>query len=488
MKAFLTKIGGIFRKKEVEENFRNKYAKKEDKNIMQAEEYVVAVDVGSSKICAIAGDEDPETGKININAFAERTFVEDESTILNGKVNNLERAASLLDEILIEIAEQLSAPVGVINISISGSQIVGHSHTTVITLKNSDITIQDNDMDDLLEDIRRTFEPKPGHVVLHTLPQFFNVDKRTINDDPVGHVGQRLGGAFYAITSPEANIRHLHEMANFIPQKDMDGNDLANAIAIDYTLFSPIPDSLSLLTKRDKDGVAIVNMGRDTTEIVVFSRQGIRHVAVIEYAGNNITHDLMEAYNLTFEDAEMLKITCGSLPPDKLNSNEVITISGGDEIPEFVVPVTGVLEIIELRLREIAAIVMSELIKVGYAERLQQGLILTGGSANLYIIRDIFSEITNLHTRTARPLKHINRNPFSKLENPKYSTVIGLLLASYMPFDSRVPSSVLHSTFTPPEAPKPKKVAEKEGNSNVIKSFMDRFRNNFGSGLGSDTY
>lgn len=457
---------------------------------MQTEEYVVAVDIGSSKICAVAGDEDQDTGKININAFAERAFVADENMIQNGKVNNLERVADLLDKVLAEISEQLSAPVQLINISISGGQIVGESHKTTITRSDSDTIIQDDDMEDLLQDVRRTFDPRPGHTLLHILPQFFNVDKRTVSDDPVGHVGLRLGGAFYAITSPEANIRHLHEMVSFVPQKNERGEDLNNAIEVDYTLFSPIPDSLSLLTKWDKDGVAVVNMGRDTTEVAIFSRQGLRHVAVIQYAGNKVTHDLMEAYNLRFEDAEMLKITCGSLPPEQLNENEVITIGGGDEIPALEVPVRGVLEIIELRIREIAAIAMSELVKSGFSEKLSQGIILTGGTSNLYVAKEIFSETSSLIVRVGKPLKHIKRNPFSKLDNPKYSTVVGLLLASYYPFDVRVPSSVLHSEFTSPQG-KSKggstKPVSKDGGINgfinKIKDFMKA-----SDDLGNDTY
>lgn len=460
---------------------------------MQNEEYVVAVDIGSSKICAVAGDEDVSTGKININAFAERTYISDENTINNGTINNLERVASLLDEVLSEIAVQLEAPIQVINISISGSKIAGHSHTTIITRGDSDTIIQEEDMNDLLQDVRRTFEPKPGHKLLHILPQFFNVDKRSVSDDPVGNIGLRLGGSFYAITAPESNIRHLHEMVGFVPQKNSRGEDTNKFLEIDFTLFTPIPDSLSLMTSRDKDGVAIVNMGRDTTEVAVFYRQGIRHISVIQYAGNKVTHDLMEAYNLSFEDAEMLKITCGSLPPDQLNANEVITISGGEERPEYEVPVMGVLEIIELRVREIAAIVMSELMKTGFADKLHQGLILTGGSSNLYIIKDIFSETTNLHTRIGKPLKHIKRNPFSKLENPKYSTMIGLLLASYHPFDSRVPTSVLHSSYVLPDN---NKTSKKPGNNNAnnnanngLKGLFDRITKSFkDTNLGSETY
>jgi cell division protein FtsA len=197
----------------------------------------------------------------------------------------------------------------------------------------------------------------------------------------------------------------------------------------------------------------------------------------------------MEAYNLRFEDAEMLKITCGSLPPDQLNENEVITISSDEEIPELEVPVRGVLEIIELRIREIAAIVMSELVKSGFAEKLSQGIILTGGTANLYVVKEIFSETSNLHTRIGKPLKHIKRNPFSRLENPKYSTVIGLLLASYYPFDVRVPASVLHSDYLSPQGKqklnqaKPPKGGGMNGFINKIKDFM-----NSGNEIGGDTY
>lgn len=446
---------------------------------------IVAVDIGSSKVCAIAGSEDEPGEGVNIEAFAERSFKFNEEGVSNGKINNLEKTAILLDEVLAEIAEIANCQVRSVNLSISSEEIEGSVYKTTITRGDQGTTVQEHDLDNLLNDVKRSFKPRPGHVLLHTLPQFFNVDNRTVSDDPIGHVGLRLGGAFYAVTTPLENIKYLYETVAQVPAKAAGGSDTRDTVSIDATLFSPIPDSLALLQHRDKEGVAIVNIGSDITELSIFFRQGIRYASVIPIAGKNITQDIADQYNLSFEDAEMLKITCGAVPPTELKENDVFVVSGGDGIPDSEIPAQGVLHIIEARLKEITAIVVAEIMKEGYEGKLNKGIILTGGGSNLFIAKDLFADISNLHTRRGNPLKNIRKNSYSQLENPSYSTVVGLLLSSFVSFDDRVPPSVLEPDTSSLVKVAPVKVKKEKAN---VSSFINRVKGFFRDDNEGDAY
>lgn len=410
---------------------------------MNSSNFAVAIDIGSSKVCGVVGSLDTNGQDINIEAFAERSFSINDTATQSGKIINLEQTARLIDVVLSELAQQTNEPIDQFSVAISGNDIEGNVFKTTITRSEANTTVQDEDLMSLLNDVRRSFKPRAGHLLLHTLPQFFNVDDRTVSGDPVGNIGVRLGGAFYAITTPKEQLQHIYECVSMIPAKTAEGADARHFVELENVLFTPIPDSISLLNLRDKDGVAVVNIGSDVTELSVFIRSGIRYTNVIPVAGKNITQDIADAYNLSMEDAEILKLTCSAIPQNHIERNDVMVIEHGDEMPNSEIPSYGVVEIIEARIREIAAIVTSELMKHDFHKKLNKGIIITGGGANILLVKDVFSEITDLHTRIGNPLKNIKRNAISILQNPKYSTVVGLMLSSFIDFDNRVPRSIL---------------------------------------------
>lgn len=454
---------------------------------MNTPNYAVAIDIGNSKVCGVVGTFHDNGIDISIEAFTEQSFSINNTATHSGKIINLEQTARLIDTVLAELAIQIKEPIEQFMVSISGSEIEGNVFKTSITRSETYSTVQDEDITNLITDVRRSFKVHPGHILLHTLPQSFDVDNRLVVGDPVGNVGVRLGGSFYAVTAPADQVRHLYECIDMIPAKLPDGQDNNKLrVSIENVLFSPIPDSIALLSARDKDGVCIVNIGSETTEISVFIREGIRYTNVIPVAGKTITQDIADAYNLSLEDADVLKLTCSALPIEQIGKNDVMVLELGDGIPDFEIPTMGVYEIIESRLREIAAIVTSELIKHDFLNKLNKGIILSGGGANVKIAKDIFAEITDLHTRIGNPLRNVKSNSFSLLANPKYSTVIGLMLSAYIDFDSRVPRTVLDPNLdelfknrktTGPIAQKSSSKKSNEGSSNGnIKDLIERMK------------
>ena len=454
---------------------------------------VVGVDIGSDKICALAGTMD-SLGNLNIESLAEYS-IHQNGGVTNGTVVNVDRTAEVISRVLGQLSEGADINVEFINVNISGENVEGRVHHSSIT-RGDGKSVQPSDVESLAIDIRRTFQPSAGKTLVHTLPQEFFVNNIRVDENPVGRVGIKLGGDFYAISAPHDTIENISEMVGSI-DAILDRNRRV-PLQIVNMMFSPLADSLALLSDTDKKvGVAVVNIGGDTTEVAIFHRKGLRHIAVIPYAGNSITNDLVEGCQIMPEQAEMLKLVYGTTPSDKVDLEEVVVIPGIDGIPDREVSAKNAALIIEERLKEIAAIVMGEIIKAGYERQLISGIVLTGGSANLPIIVDIFKKVcSGVNVRVGNPMRFISNSKIASIVNPKYSTVVGLMLSSYKSIDTRVPDSVVmaeipthvsmhahrnvvQSTSKREPAPAPKK---------PFSGFMDRIKDFMNDQVKGDSY
>jgi cell division protein FtsA len=190
--------------------------------------------------------------------------------------------------------------------------------------------------------------------------------------------------------------------------------------------------------------VAVVNIGGDTTEVAIFHESGLRHISVIPFAGRSITNDLVKAFQILPDHAEKLKLIVGDVPPAEVGKNDIIKIPGVEGLPDKEIVAKNVSVIIEERLKEIAAMVMAEIIHSGYDGQLISGVVLTGGTANIRMIKDVFYQVTEgMNVRVGNNMRNIGESALSKVVDPKYATVLGLVLSGFLPLDERVPQEVI---------------------------------------------
>ncbi len=134
----------------------------------------------------------------------------------------------------------------------------------------------------------------------------------------------------------------------------------------------------------------------------------------------------------------------GAVPPDELSDTDIIKINGVEGLPDKEVVAKDVSIIIEERLKEIAAMVMSEIMRSGYNGQLISGIVLTGGSSNIIMIRQVFYEVSNhMNIRVGKTLRNIKKTQVESIRNPKYSTVVGLLISGFSKLDERVSDEVI---------------------------------------------
>ncbi len=402
---------------------------------------IVGIDIGSTKICAVAGIMD-NIGKVKILDMVEEET--QRGRVSNGTVVNLEFTARDIDRILTKLSDKADINIQNVIVNISGEYVEGRTHQNFLTRNDSRTTIRKEEIEKLAVDIRKSFRPTAGNVIIHTFPQEFIIDRATVPDNPVGRFGVTLGGNFFLISTPNDPHIALQQTIESVGAKVQDAKKVV-PLKIVHTLFSPLADSMSVLSEVDKKlGVAVVNIGGDTTEVVIFQESGLRHISVIPFAGKSITNDLVKAFQILPDHAEKLKLIMGDVPPDEVGKNDIIKIPGVEGLPDKEIVAKNVSIIIQERLKEIAAMVMAEIMHSGYDGQLISGVVLTGGTSNIRMIRDVFDKVTNgMNIRVGNTIRNIGESALSKITDPRYSTVIGLVLSGFLPLDERVPQEVI---------------------------------------------
>jgi cell division protein FtsA len=402
---------------------------------------IVGIDIGSTKICAVAGIID-HIGKVKILDMVEEPT--QRGRVSNGAVVNLEFTARDIDRILTKLSDKADINIQNVIVNISGEYVEGRAHQNSLTRNDSRTTIRREEIEKLAVDIRKSFRPTAGNVIIHTFPQEFIIDRVAVPDNPVGRFGVSLGGNFFLISTPSDPHIALQQTIESVGAKVQDAKKIV-PLKIVHTLFSPLADSMAVLSEIDKkNGVAVVNIGGDTTEIAIFHESGLRHISVIPFAGRSVTNDLVKAFQILPDHAEKLKLIMGDVPPDEVGKNDIIKIPGIEGLPDKEIIAKNVSIIIEERLKEIAAMVMAEILHSGYEGQLISGVILTGGSSNIRMIKDVFDKVTNgMNIRVGNTTRNIGESAISKITDPRYSTVIGLVLSGFLPLDERVPQEVI---------------------------------------------
>jgi cell division protein FtsA len=251
--------------------------------------------------------------------------------------------------------------------------------------------------------------------VIHIIPQEFIVDDQDGIKDPVGMSGVRLEGRVHIVTGAITSAQNIIKCAN------------KAGLDVDDIVLEQLASSEAVLTPEEKDlGVAIIDIGGGTTDLVIFSNGAIKHTAVFSLAGSHITNDISMGLRTPAEEAEKIKIRYGCALTSLVRKDEAIEVpSVGGRKPRVLSRQT-LAEIVEPRVEEILALVHNEVVKTGYADLLASGIVLTGGSALLEGVPELAEQIFNLPVRRGAPVGIGGLTDL--VASPMYATGVGLVL------------------------------------------------------------
>ena len=373
---------------------------------MAAKEFIVAIELGSTKITGIAGRKNLD-GSISVLAVVKEDATQ---CIRKGVVYNIDKTAQCLTNIIAKLKNQLKSEIAHVYVGVGGQSI--RSVRNVIVKELPEETIITSEMVNELMDTNRNMT-YPDQEILDAATQEYKVDNQ-YQIDPVGIKADRLEGNFMNILWRKSFYNNLNNCFD------------KAGIAIQEMFLAPLALANSVLNEAERrGGCVLVDLGSDTTTVSVYFKNVLRHLVVIPLGGNNITKDIA-SLQMEESEAEKMKLRYASAYTDSndIDSNATYPIDN-----ERSVESRKFVEIVEARVNEIIENVWFQ-VPSEYVDKLLGGIILTGGGSNMKNIEKAFRLHTQIEkVRTAKFVNHTitSSNPDINAHNGTMNTVLGLL-------------------------------------------------------------
>jgi cell division protein FtsA len=369
-------------------------------------DFIVAIELGSSKMTGIAGRKNLD-GSIQVLACVKE---DSSSFIRKGVVYNIDKTAQCLTGIVSKLEKQLKTTITQVYVGVGGQSI--RSIRNVIAKDLPGETQVTQDMVIELMDANRNVV-YPDQEILDAAVQEYKVDAQ-LQLEPVGIQCSRIEGNFLNILQRKSFYKNLN--------KCFETAD----IQVAEMYLAPFALADSVLTEAERrSGCALVDLGADTTTVSVYSKNILRHLAVIPLGINNIIKDIA-SLQMEETDAEKMLLKYGSAYTDnnEIDNNMKYPIDADRQVET-----RKFIEIVEGRLEEIIANVWCQ-VPEEYCDKLLGGIILTGGGSNMNAIDKAFRNYT--HIEKIRVAKFVTQTitstiPDINARDGKMNTVLGLL-------------------------------------------------------------
>ncbi len=388
----------------------------------QEQPIIVGLDIGTTKIAAIAGRKN-EFGKLEILGFGRANS----NGVQHGMVLNIDQTIKAIQTALENCyASNPNLEINEVYVGIAGHHIKSLQTRGDIVRQNLDEEIAQAEIDRLVADQYRTYIPA-GDKIIDVIPQEFTVDNFQNIPNPIGYSGVKVGANFHIITGDKNAIRNINRS---VEKSGLVTKDL---------VLQPLASAAAVMCDQDLEaGVAIVDIGGGTTDLAVFYEGILKHTAVIPFGGENITNDIKTGLGVLKTQAEQMKIQFGSALADEAKANAFITIPGLRGMAPKEISVKNLANIIQARMSEIMDFVTYHLKQVGLDNRmLNGGVILTGGGSQLKHLIQLTEYVTGLNARIGFPNEHLSGGHIEGLAKPMYSTCIGLILKGYNDYENK---------------------------------------------------
>jgi cell division protein FtsA len=371
-----------------------------------------AVDIGSTKIVALAGTKNQE-GKIQIIGLGQSAS----RGVTRGVLINVEEAFAAISEAVGKAEHDCGQDIEDVFVNICGQQLTTLTNVQQKTL-GRDHCVTEADVIQIMEQARQINLPDDT-AIYHINPEFYDVDGEPVTSSPVGTIGEKMNASFKIHIAPVSYQRNIEMCMK------------RGSITVQSAILDPIASSEAVLTDDEKEsGVALVDIGGGTTKISIFCDGVLCFTSMVPFGGNVITKDIKEGCSITVKEAESLKRQFGQAIADFAPENKVVTIQRNGWEPKQIT-FKSLAHIIQARMEEIVVHFFYQIRKSGYADKLGAGIVITGGASLLPNLGQLIKFHTGYDVRIGKPI--LNQFVAGKeLDDPKYSTALGLLKLAAM--------------------------------------------------------
>jgi cell division protein FtsA len=368
---------------------------------------LTGLDVGTSKVCAIVGESLPD-GQLATLGFG----ISPCTGLRKGVVVNIEATVDAIKAAVEEAEKTSGVRVGSVVVGVAGPHIKGLNSHGIVAVRGGEVSVRDVER---VIDAARAVAIPLDRQVLHILPQQFAVDEQEGVREPYGMAGVRLEARIHIITAAQSygqNLTKCCERAGVTPSE---------------MVFQPLASADAALFPEERElGVALIDVGGGTTDIIVFHGGAVMHTAVLPIGGNHLTSDIAAGLRTPISEAERLKITFGVATNQVVRRDEMVQVPGVGGREPRVIARRLLGEIIEPRMEEIFTMVQRELLRSGVSDGLASGIVLVGGTSLLEGTQELAERIFGVPVRRGLPI-NLKGLP-EELMKPMYTTAAGLLL------------------------------------------------------------
>lgn len=271
-------------------------------------------------------------------------------------------------------------------------------------------TVEQRDVNRAVERAKRVLLPKDA-IILQMSPQDFLVDGHPGHRDPRKMIAGQIEANVYLVM---ASLREHDCLVGAVNQAHM---------AVEETVFEALAAAYAaVLPEERREGVALLDIGAQSSELVVYYGEALQLAASLPIGGDHFTRDAALGLCISFEEAVTIKHEFGCASADTTAENCFIEAGSRD------MPRRTLNRILYSRALDLFQIVQQELIRVGMEGALIGGLFLAGGGARLEGMCEIGEQVLGCRVCNALPVG-IKDWP-DELCDPAWSAVAGLAMYS----------------------------------------------------------
>ncbi len=398
------------------------------------QDYLAAIDIGTTKICVIIASIDPK-GKIEVLGIGKHPS----HGLKKGVIVNIGATVDSIKTAVKEAEAMAGVKIEQACVGISGGHIQSFNSTGVVAIKGR--TVTQRDIDRVIEAAKAVPIPKDQEI-LHVLPQYFRVDGQEFVLDSLGMFGVRLEAQVHMVTGSVSSAQ------NIIKSCELAG------VRVSDIVLEQIASADAVLTPFERElGIGILDIGGGTSDFAIYKDGRIRYSKVIPIAGNHFTNDLAVGLGIPIAKAEEIKKLHATVAQSKIieQAGSYLDVDLGYDGGVKTVELSAASEILRFRADEVLDLLIDEVLANRLRNMMPAGLVLTGGGCLLDGLKELAADRLGLPARVGLPQAYSDTDRYTipdALKSPIYSTGFGLLVYATGDRDMRGISSTDDSAMT----------------------------------------
>jgi cell division protein FtsA len=367
-----------------------------------AQTLVYGIDVGTTKVVAIAGRVDLRRGWVEVLSMGEAPSY----GLKRGVVVDRKAAADSVAEAM----EACGVRGGKVTVGIAGSHISSYNTEVTLLNRSRNLTVTDRFVRRLEQEARQ-LDLHEDERVIHVVPRGYVLDGSEGVKNPAGLAARKVTMRAHVVSGALSSIQNLLRAVEDC------------GVNVSRIVLEPLASAEACLLDADREsGVVLLDVGGGTTDIATFYRGALTHTDVIPIGGENFTSDVAYGLKIPQHNAEELKLRYGTVLSSTVDPVAAVKLDDRHYNASFIS------QILEYRARELLDYVRDSLDQTMSRELAPGGVALTGGGSLLDGMTGLAEEVLGMRAKTVSPRRV--RGEVEPVQKPQYATTVGLLYFS----------------------------------------------------------